>query len=505
MDNMDIVFETQKALEILKSNSVDSLADPNWSESEVKELLNSPFFVKSVIDEEGKGKLRKILKPFIFDSGKINGQPIKRIFCRFIGSSNTDNEEHWLFSALTPEMIDADNAFFDNDKQRYSVLDIIYKPYFYLLSIKSIDNVSMPNTDKDCWCVVELIRATHDSGSDSSATKEKHDSSENTFSGYLSFSASPFVYEEVYAKFQETTKLLLPKFDKKYPVVPSMQKDISNQFDNHFKGVIQSELRIYQVGQANAVSGWNLINGTYHEFAFDLGYPVPYNLVFDPGKSTADRDKSGTWDIDNVRSLNPEIIMISHWHMDHYLAAGSLDHKVFNGPDAAIWIAPEYDYSNKEDYCTDRLVAYLIKSKHILFFPKDALCVVDKYMLCRGKGDNKNANGLILSLNKVLLTADCDCQFWPDTLLNHARNLQYLTVPHHGSGKVFNEKLANANIDKIFIDEPNRKNAYICVGCNNWGHPSSTVVDYYRNKNKFDVLLTNDPNLNTAELLISDK
>ena len=197
--------------------------------------------------------------------------------------------------------------------------------------------------------------------------------------------------------------------------------------------------------------------------------------------------------------------MISHWHMDHYLAAGSLNLKVFNGPDAAVWIAPEYVYSKMKDYCTDRLVAFLIKTKRILFFPLDALCVVDKYMLCRGMGNAFNANGLILSLNKVLLTADCDCQFWPDALLNHASDLQYLTVPHHGSGIKFVEYSADTTIDQIFMDEPNRKNAYICVGYNNWGHPDPDVVKYFRDKKKFNVLLTNDPNLNTAELLISDK
>ncbi len=503
---MDIVFETKRALNALKSNSIKALSEPLWSERQVKELLDSPFFVKRIIDEEGTGKLRKILKPFIFDSGRIADQAIKKIYCKFVGSSKNDNEEQWLFSALTQEMTDADNAFFNDDKQDYSVLDIIYKPYIYLLSVKFKNNDKKPDIKEDCWYIVELNKPALDSSSDNSTTKDKRAKKrKSSFSGFLSFSASPFVYEEVYATFKGTTKTLLPRFDNKYPVVPSSQKDISKQFKKLFKSVDKSELRIYQVGQAEAVSGWNLINGKYHEFAFDLGYPVPYNLVFESGKSVVDKDKSGTWEIDNVRKLNPELIMISHWHMDHYLASGSLNLSVFNGPDAAVWIAPEYDYSKMKDYCTDRLVAFLIKKKQILFFPKSALCVVDKYMLCRGTGDNKNANGLILSLNKVLLTADCDCQFWPDTLLNHARDLQYLTVPHHGSGVKFDEKVADANIDKIFIDKLYRANAYICVGHNNWGHPYSNVVDYYRDKKKFNVLITNDSKLDTNELMIADK
>ena len=503
---MDIVKETEKAIKLLKTNSIEQLSKPLWRKDQVKDLLDSPLFVKSVIEEESTNKLRKVFKPFIFDDSKKEKPLCKKIYCKFVSHSKTDNGDRWLFSALTNEMIEADKIFFNTDKQRYSVLDLIYKPYIYLLNIEIKGGTATPDIKEEEWHIVELKKVTHDTESDISEFKRNNKKGEsNAFEGYLSFSASPFVHEEVFAEFKDTVEILLPNFRLKYPVVPAKSKDISYQFNKLFSSVQKSQLRIYRVGQANAVSGWNMINGAYHEFAFDLGYPLPFNLVFEPNKSVADKDKSGTWDINNIRSLNPELIMISHWHMDHYLASGTLNHKVFNGSKAAIWIAPEYKYTKKNDYCTDRLVAFLIKSKHILFFRKNTHYIVDNYMLCQGSGNNPNSSGLILSLNKVLLTADCDCQFWPDALLNHAQNLQYLTVPHHGSAKLFDEKSADANICKIFIKERLRQKAYICVGYNNWGHPDPDVKEYYQKKKKFNVVLTNDPNLIESDFLISDK
>ena len=482
---MDIVKETEKAIKLLKSNSIEQLSKPLWNKTQVKKLLDSPLFVKNVIEEESAKKLRRIFKPFIFDDNKNEKQLYKKIYCKFVSHSKTDNGDRLLFSALTNEMIEADNAFFNTDKHSYSVLDVIYKPYIYLLNIEIIGRTAAPDLKKDEWHIVELRKVPHDTESDIIKLKTGGNNSQNnTFRGYLSFSASPFVYEEVHAEFKGTAKMILPDFDIKFPVVSAKPKDISYQFNKLFNSVQESHLRIYKVGQANAVSGWNKINGAYHEFAFDLGYPLTFNLLFEPNKSFVDKNKSGTWDINSIQSLNPELIMISHWHMDHYLASGTLNHKVFNGSTAATWIAPEYKYSKKNDYCTDRLVAFLIKSKHILFFQKNTHYIVDKYMLCQGTGNDPNSSGLILSLNKVLLTADCDCQFWPDALLNHAQNLQYLTVPHHGSAKLFDEKSADANICKIFIKERLRQKAYICVGYNNWGHPDPDVKEYYQKKKK---------------------
>lgn len=500
---MEILEEINKISEMLKNPKLEVLKEHMWDKESFDEIISSPVFNAAFPERLLNSKFREMLKPFIFEKGS------KTIYCRrYISEEleedeeNKENDENsskkfgYRYMAITPGMLETDNVYFENleTSDARSVLDILYKPYFYELC-------SDEDLGIDCkWHKVVLSKNVGNEG----AMGKK---------GRLAFAASLFQFKEVYIqRIEKADPDISYKLDD-ITIPADADGKINNVMDKFFKNVSESYLMVHRVGQANCVSGYNtMADGSNKCFAFDVGFPIDINLRFSTG-GQIDKAATGIYDdayVGNI--LAPDLIIISHWHQDHYKAAYTLKRSVFNGKSASEWIAPVCA-QGKCNASLNRLIVFLAKKQKIFLvsekYPGYSQTSGD-YIMCRGKGKNLNESGLMLKMNNTLLTGDCSYENWQINQINAAKpnTVKNIIVPHHASGKSLKQIGTVPQKLQQAAAKSGRDKAVICVGYNKWGHPNKNVIDIYEDKNmlKFrKVLRTDDKNLNGNDFIIKDK
>ena len=528
----------------IESISINILKEKIWTKEEYEYIIQSELFRIFYPDEKLSSIFRRLLKPFDFDGDKwknkleevkikiIENQHPKFIICRLCPDpelteesnikitdekcteSESDNPQKTRlnFCALTKQMEEVDTAFFElSDKESlssektHSLLDILYKPYFYQISIDFPEEKSKEIISSPKWFFVPIYKF-----SETLRNKELYE-------GELSYAASPFEYQKILADWTERILLDENSFSSifkssnnssclrvlkdNYTVKVSKDKDIQSIFDQIFNDNIDKiTLKIYRVGQANFVIGRINRNNEVSCFAFDLGYSIDSHF------EKYNEDELGIYDTNILSACakSLELVIISHWHQDHYKAVFTFDRDFFRSQ--TKWIAPFYNYitPNGEDYTANRLIAYLIKEDKILFVPKDFIGYKNpyNYILCRGNvhtGD-LNVDSLILQLNKTLLPGDSVCKFWPLKILGSSSSISNIIIPHHGSATNNHDTL---NIlKKKFTGNPDK--AIVCVSKHSKDNlPKKDILNSYnKNGRGFEVVITCDQD---DEIIIIDK
>lgn len=218
--------------------------------------------------------------------------------------------------------------------------------------------------------------------------------------------------------------------------------------------------RVYYVGQANATciaaatphpkGGQSLRNpGIY----FDLGRPIGYIA----GKMTEDDKKEVDENLALIGGMDLDMIVVSHWHQDHYDGAIRLLSMGKSPFDPTFWILPNADFPNG---ALSLIIYLLVNKRPMICADANSLPLGNGVIsLYAGSGKTINDSGVLLKVKDTVFAGDCDYGYWPKSLLSGCGSLKNLIVPHHGSAKY-----AISGLKKALGGSSSPKCAYISVG-----------------------------------------
>ncbi|MCL2638444.1 MAG: MBL fold metallo-hydrolase [Oscillospiraceae bacterium] len=417
----------------------------------------------------------KTLKAYPFNK---DGE--KRLYAKF----NVDIENIWnLLKKVTDErfdihislindaMIEADRTFFDdygynNNYRKYNTEEYgEYTPYFYefiveithenIGKIKAFMDRCGANIGKNLWFECRF-----------SPTKEDSDRYLR-LDGDVIFSASPFQRREMTLVFTDTAQHLdvghildTERAIAENKKINSVLKYIGFQCDYSVK--------IYNVGQGNCVYIEGKNSSTKNsKFLFDVGYSTKPSEWDDKYRVEYMRDRY-------FSHFEPDVIILSHWDLDHVMGVCLLDDDVFN----KSWIAPNLNVFTTKTVGASRLAAYLHKKEKLLLVDADYVgkrIFKDKsFELWHGNGaaNSQNNRGLIITLTTdektILLSGDCEYSFLPSSINIDNVAYNYVVVPHHGAKM----KVPNCCPSYYSSSGNTDKFAVVSYGKNDYGHPS---------------------------------
>lgn len=231
--------------------------------------------------------------------------------------------------------------------------------------------------------------------------------------------------------------------------VPPLSKDVTSN-GNGNNAAVSYDVYAYRVGNANTTLIGNDI--TDESLLVDCGIE----------KKTCFRKKYANAE-NTITTFDPEYILISHNHLDHYnlffknIAVQSLALHAKNSSSLKRIIVPD-DNSNN---LSQNIIKKQIKSKIWLVnkttpnyrdilkdvFPEltiDFGICPNQAMSVEGKPENfKNDTGIIVSIKnnkKILLPGDCSYDYIPTTV--SFDDADYIVIPHHG-GKVMRNNIVS--------------------------------------------------------------
>ncbi len=498
-ENNDIVRALEEIESIWKSNKPEIYSRLIWEKEQFDELIESPLFKTVFSEKKLDRKFRDMLKPFIFEKGD------KTIYCKFNRIGFDSERATYIFSALTEEMRNVDNAFFSDNASLNSALGLIYKPYTYELSFEgNLPDSFFEDKKEDTWYEVSVRKY-----------KKKED---GKLYGRLSYGASPLDFQAIEAEWQgEVNPSVIGKIY--VPKLSQIQKyyfcQKSGLVDDYLKWLFENNIKrhliVCRMGQANAILGINENINDKRKFIFDVGLPNDTNIIWNKG--TIDRKNTGLYDEAKLASFDPDIIFISHWHTDHYKGAFIMPRNIYIGNRKAMWVAPYYILSSNL-YNANRLVGYLMKTGRIAFVGdkyQNTNYNIGFYRVNKGNKSDLNHDCILLQLNKTLLPGDCYYDNWPDdygkvlkgsnVLINQMENV---VISHHASNSSCSDD-SEAKLKVLFKRTPNK--AFACVGHNPWGHPHAKVLKMFDEPAHLgfhDVICTNDDTRKETEFVIED-
>lgn len=240
--------------------------------------------------------------------------------------------------------------------------------------------------------------------------------------------------------------------------------------------------KVFNVGQASfSYINSNRINGQEHRIMFDLGQPTSYNIG---GESLLLKHIIGE-NVCRSRLMRPDIIIVSHWHADHFLLGFQIAKTLCDLKQQTIWIAPKHNSKSK---CANNLMNYLITRGALLLvdgaqgnsFLRSANGSISLWQGISGSNDCNNS-GIILSIRNAIFTGDRSYDNWPSYIVSNANRYNHAIVPHHG-----------AKISKLPpFSQYAKRFAYISAGNNGYGHPDLDHIKRLETVG-FDVKITKD-------------
>ncbi|AGK97130.1 MBL fold metallo-hydrolase [Clostridium pasteurianum] len=398
------------------------------------------------------------------------------------------------FSLINEGVVELDSIFGESyEKNRNNA----YKPYFYEFSgyCKSwgdLRKLLLYYIKSDYGYFTCFLDFSEE------ADYDRNDNIIAVVDGNILFSASPIEEKSGRLVVVHNSSKIDPKF---MPVLDdSIYKCITNPINESRKTILKDAVDnlkmsfepknaiIYNVGQGNNVS--IELNGGKHIF-FDIGLT----------KSRLERNQSETKAaIKEFNKIKPEIVILSHWDMDHILGVAYANNSIYD----AVWIVPDlwglmkYTYKRKGvlkfKYVSDsakRLLKYLdFKSDGKLFiidesWTNDCIYSSKNEKMCIWTGSRQNANGingakepynineannfgLIMTFRnkkKLLLPGDCEYSIMPSDICKVG--YEYLLASHHCS-----------KMSKIpLAQSASNKKAILSYGvANTYGHPNKQHI-----------------------------
>ena len=446
----------------------------------------------------------------------------KTVFIKWLDMSTLvdqgDTEDEIHLTVMTPEMLLTDYLFYAHNDEwgeyRHDVPDSLgkgvyslYKPYYYAFDqyeIESVDKSLLYELKEKDEFGYKWFQATIwlDSAAECSI-------SEGVLRGSLCFSASKYETKDVVMKVAQKVaerKLLdILKSIEDFPDKSKFDTNVKPYIDQIMGNIDpKSFVKIYNVGQANCLYVYLYLQGKEKKFFFDVGRPFDTLTPKKAPKYSNPDLFEHTVMSDNllrISSCKPDIIFLSHWHIDHVLGSMLLGRYVYEKSSDCIWIAPLPNNEALGKY--RRLIKFLMENKKIKFVDhknvkKGVIASKDDVTLYQGKGKDLNASSLMLRLKNTLLAGDCMYQYWPNDLLHDIDKIEQMVVPHHGSELKLNDEAIIKNTYKI-----NRKKAVICTGENEYPHPDQTHINELSQTLKFSSV-QNLKNMKNVDWVIMD-
>lgn len=405
-------------------------------------------------------------------------------------------------SIMSEEMLDMDNKYFDNKTTDYH-------PYFCEFSIdssKKLDKTTKKILKSSIgkWLKMRIIG------------EQFSDGDAYSLQGELIFSASPIIrvgcyltfdfsnYEE---SFSEISFYKMMKKNNLWNIVDGYSENETKVIKERFKSITNEIVGlqgfVYNVGQGNCIS---------IDFQNDEGIK---SIFCDIGESMAPKDVAEEQfyiekNSKKISKVDPSIILLSHWDLDHILGVHLLSEKVFIDIDkqkeTTYWIAPNLKMLSKEKISVSsaRLCAYLVKNKVILMFgngvsesldeTKKLVSVLEskdkKIKIYQGTGRDtangiRNNIGLILSIEvdtnnnksqkmtqRLLFTGDCEYAQMHSEIFRE--KYDFLVTAHHGSKYAVLNESSDMN---CCVDAQGHARAIISTGVNRYHHPEAEHIN----------------------------
>lgn len=386
----------------------------NYNENNVTSLRNT-------IKEELKND--KLDVYFHFD---IENEP---------DSNLTENTSSILCSILTNSIIEYDDIYLNNERE----LDFNeYKVHFALFQISDANDI---RRIKDYISIDKWYKGTI----------YKNDKNADSYNINFIYSFSPIIIERRKLQFtgEEVDINIIKEVDKIYNPNIKTNKTISIK---DFVSCVHNndiKIKVYKLGDGNC----NYILIGEKRLLYDIGY----NIKSWP-KQNINKCMYKSY-ICASREFKPDIVIISHWDLDHFIGCAYANDSLFKVP----WIVKEL--KGDESINAKRLVAYLYK-KDILFTYNCVNNDSNTIKICLGRGKDKfvskrNCEGIYIVIEydgrKALLTGDV-----PYKCITSLSDIVFMVAPHHGGKMEYINNFFNntnrTNINKIAIFSTNGNN-----------------------------------------------
>ena len=473
--------QIKKSLKIFEKTKIEC------SKSKDESLNNYRYHVLSVEEQKNYDLISSIfdndihnafVKHCLAPEGYKTGSD--EVFASVVGIEKNNDSNYVNISLVTPSMAYIDNRYFvsGNDDEDY-IWWKSYRPYYYELvahltddelerfnnQINHLKTISEFNDQKGWgfWFKAKL--------------KEKQACGPNDYRGILHFGGSEsYANELVFTSFEPVSTEFNIMQNKTYKIKINPNKRACVKYLHSFFGnTTEYKAEVFNVGQANCI----YIEGTNlnQKFFFDLGRPNSGFYDWNTKKYVKNIDLFPGTTVQNnlsyISTLNPNCIIISHWHLDHFAAYKDLNDYGAN----SVWILPKI-ISKKDIKSANRLLNYLVVNHATVYYLNSSGKIFDNGIVqllssTSAKDDDPNSRSLILRINNSVFAADCLYEYWPDDLIKNINHEMRLIVPHHCS-KLSGTQVGKAKEKVVFnsFSKIQMKEAYICKGYNTYHHPN---------------------------------
>ena len=440
------------------------------------------ILIKNNNEDANRDKFEKALAPAPFYENNE-----ERIFLKILEG---DEEGFFNISLLNYNMLKYDINYFNRDidkRKKY-----YYRPYFYEFATEKVDDKSSKFAQEHLgeWMLGELKNMDY------------INDNEHIFEGEVLSSANPIDGEnrKLLVYNEKLPEPFLHNLNETYAIKKGSKTNSNNVNDVINKIIINNaslkSLKTYNVGQASS----NIIS-------FDNNK----NIIFDIGigcRSKNKKDFQNEAIEENLKKLQQykaDVVIISHWHLDHYKIAESSPNDLLYDAD---WIVPELN-AKKNGSNEYRLAKYLSNYKKINFIERGlkGQKIFDSglFSIWTGLGEKGiNNSGLIVTLNKngnnILLPGDCEYQNIPAKVFDNGKRYKFMIVPHHGAKM---EQIQSDNKLDNNIELDSTYYAFISTGHNNYGHPNAQHIEYLK-KQGYKVEITKGRSIKDYEINLND-
>ena len=466
--------EYRKIKETLLESQQQSLSDDTYRKLTDEDEIRVNLLYSKYNKDIHEAFVKYCLNPKGYETN--NGE----VFASIVGVESINETNHVNISVVTPLMAYIDNRYFVSGNKNDNVDNIWwndYRPYYYEFTanlsndefllfkekIKKLKEKSEFDNKGPFWFKAKLKNISKDNP--------------GKFIGILNFcgSSSHSDILEI-TSFMPIDKELRKLLNDPYHLkIRANKNNCIKYLNQYFSPVTQFRINVYNVGQANCI--YIEDKNSTKRFFFDYGKPNDAYInrkqhlkIINPDVQP---NTNVSINLERIRLLPRDLIIVSHWHSDHFVAFEDLYDYGVN----SVWILPRIDikYDIKS---AARLLNYLVLKHAEVYYLNSNGKLFDKNGIqllssSASRRSDPNTRSLMLRIKDTVFSADCLYEFWPDELKNNLSDVIRLVVPHHCSQEYKNKKGISEShrIINSFSKTPD-KEAYISVGFNTYGHPN---------------------------------
>lgn len=393
-------------------------------------------------------------------------------YFRLVNKYVDGNEYRLEFSILSDDMLNYDRKML-NEIDKIDKIDLCfaYRPYFceFISDYYGKDQLSGMLDKK------KLLDHWYKGCFQTSGNSSPNDIG---LDGILVFSASPLVYSKrslhISDEVDEQTAKEIESCYALNNIPVADNEDVQCIIDDCWQEDRINKINIYNVGHGNC----DYIVGRFHRILYDIG--MHYRVRRGVSGVVKEYPRASL----AIRNIVPDVVILSHWDMDHVLGCVYAKQSLFE----KVWIAPDTIRINKQ-IGAKRLAKYLYRLGNLRLVssnvdePTRIACVNickaqnTHLTLWMGHGsDSKitdsNRRGLFLEIDMLegesiaVLAGDVPYNCMPNSILT--KDIKFLHVPHHGSDMaISNLKRINKQGKGICAIISEDEDARGCIRCDN--------------------------------------